>query len=652
MDVTPYLPLRTAPHALFDALAERGSRVRFLTRSVRAGAPDWDSVTWAEHARQVRQIACWLSTPAGEVPALLGAGERAAILGANRVEWMSAALAIQAVGGVMVPVYPSSTAEQMAYVLEHSDARVVFVGPGGAGDGAARAELLARLLAVWPRLAGVRAIVLLDEALDIGAALAASATARPEGGDAPPWDEVRRRVVGWADARRAGATRDAAEPGAFERRLGTVTIDRPAVMLYTSGTSGNPKGVPLTHENIAVNASDWLRCNAPLLSDGDVDLLWLPMSHIFGFGEACLGNTLGFTSYLCEPAAAVSLLPEVRPTVFMSVPSVWEKLSTMASRDGVPDAARLREVTGGRLRFCLSGGAGLKREVKERFFSAGMLIIEGYGLTETSPTLTLNRPDAFRFDSVGKPLPAVQLRLAEDGEILARGPSVFGGYHKDAGATREAFTDDGWFKTGDIGRFTDDGFLQIVDRKKDILVTAGGKNVPPANIELRFRDDPFIAHVVVYGDGKRYLVAGVWLHEAVVDAHLAAAGVRPEARDEAARALVQTRIEQVNGALASFETIKRFTVFPGALGVENGMLTPTLKLRRKQVYQAFGPALEALYGDATPTHVDSSATPPRVDSSATPPRVDSSATPPRVDPDAALAHGDGAEGGSFPARST
>src|SRR6185436_12434778 len=173
----------------------------------------------------------------------------------------------------------------------------------------------------------------------------------------------------------------------------------------------------------------------------------------------------------------------------------------------------------------------LKREVKDFFYACGVLIIEGYGLTETSPTLTLNRPDAFRFDSVGKALPSVELRLAEDGEILARGPNVFSGYHKDPDASREAFTDDGWFKTGDIGRFTDDGFLQIVDRKKDILVTAGGKNVPPANIELRFRDDPLLAHVVVYGEAKKFLVAGVWLNEEAMEASLLAqhAEVTPEA---------------------------------------------------------------------------------------------------------------------------
>ncbi len=287
----------------------------------------------------------------------------------------------------------------------------------------------------------------------------------------------------------------------------------------------------------------------------------------------------------------MDLIPQVKPNVFMSVPSLWEKLAVKAG--GKTDA--LLDVTGGRMRFCLSGGAGLKREVKESFHDAGILIIEGYGLTEASPTLTLNRPDAFRFDTVGKPLPSVEIRLAEDGEILARGKSIFRGYHKDPAATREVLTEDGWLKTGDIGRFTDDGFLQIVDRKKDILVTAGGKNVAPANIELRFRDDPFIEHVVLYGDGQKYLVAGVWPNKAAIDAHLDAQGVNGGGRAEAREALLSRRIDAINADLARYETIKKFAVVDEPLTVENGMLTPTLKVKRKKVYERFGELLGALY---------------------------------------------------------
>jgi long-chain acyl-CoA synthetase len=249
--------------------------------------------------------------------------------------------------------------------------------------------------------------------------------------------------------------------------------------------------------------------------------------------------------------------------------------------DPAVNRAAVARLTGGRLRVCLSGGAGLKMEIKEALLAAGVLVIEGYGLTETSPTLTLNRPGDYRFDSVGKPVASVELRLADDGEIEARGPSVFGGYHDDPAATANAFTADGWFKTGDVGRWTEDGFLQIVDRKKDILVTAGGKNVPPANIEAKFADDPAIERVVVYGDARSYLVAGVWL----------AATVPVAQRDaEAARA-----VAAVNAQLASFETIKKFWVGEDPLTVEAGLLTTSLKLRRKAVYERYRDRFEALY---------------------------------------------------------
>src|SRR5262249_48721364 len=284
----------------------------------------------------------------------------------------------------------------------------------------------------------VERIVLLDDAIDVGRVAAGM---RERGATVPALADVERKVLPWSRACAMNHSRDAEDERAFERTMLGVSLDQPGMMLYTSGTSGNPKGVPLTHRNVSVNGLDWLMCNAPLLEDGDVDLLWLPMSHIFGFGEACLGNTLGFTTYMVTPQAVFPELARVRPSVFMSVPSLWEKMATLAMAAPTTEArrAKLAEITGGRLRFCLSGGAGLKREVKEFFHEHGVLTVEGYGLTETSPTLTLNRPDAFRFDTVGKPLPSVELKLAEDGEILARGPNVFGGYHKDPAATKEAF---------------------------------------------------------------------------------------------------------------------------------------------------------------------------------------------------------------------
>ncbi|HVV87144.1 MAG TPA: AMP-dependent synthetase/ligase [Kofleriaceae bacterium] len=556
MDVTPHLALRTAPRVVLDQVAARGDQVRFRVRK-----PDgsWSAVTWADFARQLRAVAALL-VERGVQP-----GERLAVYGANSVTWAAAALGIQAAGAVMVPIYPASTAAQAAYVLDHAECKAAFV----TGSTVGRAVEATASFAQPPLLLG------LDDLVD------ADATA-----------DARTQVTTWSDAIVHGAALDAARPAAVDDRLASIDLDRPGLMLYTSGTSGNPKGVPLTHRNVGVNGADWLQSNAPLLDEEARDLLWLPMSHIFGWGELCMGNILGWESWLATPAEALALLPEVAPQVFMSVPAYWEKLArTMlaapgcAAGDPDTDAARRRTLaalTGGRLRFCLSGGAGLKVEIKQALHDAGLLVIEGYGLTETSPTLTLNRPDAYRFDTVGRPFPSVEVRLADDGEILARGPSVFAGYHRDPEATAAAFTDDGWFATGDVGRWTDDGFLQIIDRKKDILVTAGGKNVPPVNLEVRFVDDPAIERVVVYGDGKPYLVAAVWLAPDIAAAD----------RERVAAA----RIDAVNASLARYETIKKFFVADEPLSVEAGTLTTSLKLRRKAVYTRYRERFEALYG--------------------------------------------------------
>ena len=494
-------------------------------------------------------------------------GDRIAIFAPNSVAWASAALGAQTAGAVFVPIYPASTPDQVAYILEHAECRFVFV---------AGAEQVARLEKARAQISRNVEVVMLESA--------SWAPEEPIGHEGR--DGGDRIHSGPRGEIRAASARDATAPTLVDARLGAIDLDAPGQMLYTSGTSGNPKGVPLTHRNVGANGADWLVCNAPLLTEGDRDLLWLPMSHIFGFGELCVGNTLGYETYLSSPHEVLDILPEVAPQVFFSVPAYWEKIARAIQAGPNTAEARsdaLRRVTGGRLRFCLSGGAGLKVEIKELLHAAGVLIIEGYGLTETSPTLTLNLPGAFRFDTVGKTLPSVELKLAEDGEILAKGPNVFSGYFKDPDATAAAFTEDGWFCTGDVGRWTEDGFLQIIDRKKDILVNSGGKNIPPANIEAKFVDDPVIERVVVYGDARPYLVAAVWL--------------RPDAPtdlDERQR-LVAERVDDINKNLARYESIKRHFIAEMPLTVESGLLTSSLKLRRKAVYDRLRDRFEALY---------------------------------------------------------
>ncbi len=573
MDVQPYLDeLTPAPRAVFEHLPERRSRVRFMLDD---GRGDWTAVTWQAFADQIRHLGQYF-LHRGIEP-----GDRIAIYAPNSVPWLSAALAAQAIGAVMVPIYGSSTADQVAYVLNHSGARLLATDTP---------TLLRRALTAWPDCDRLEHVLTLSSD---AAPLATVTDMHADGQGDVSFRRLESGLTELDDALAIGRALDDQHPRRFDDALDALSLDDPTLMLYTSGTTGPPKGVPLTHRNVATNGRDWMTINGPQIDDHPVDLLWLPFSHVFGFGEACLGNTLGFTTYLSDPRRVLDQLPTVRPSVFMSVPRYFEKLVEAAAdiADDRPQRLEaLQRLTGGNLCFCLSGGAGLSREVKDLFYDAGMLIIEGYGLTEASPTLTLNRPDDFDFDTVGKPLPSVDLQLADDGEILARGDSIFHGYHNNPQATEKTFTDDGWLKTGDLGRWTDDGFLQIIGRKKDILVTAAGKNISPKKIEARFADDPTIAHLVVYGDGKKYLTAGLWPNAGALE--------DPELLDDpqALQDFYETRVQAVNDTLASYETLKKIAVFPDRpLTVENGLLTPTLKVKRPRVYDAFGDDLDALY---------------------------------------------------------
>ena len=575
MDVSDYLEAKPAPRAVFDRLDERRSRPRFM---LRGDEGYWEAVTWGEFADQIRRCALYLD----EIG--FGRGDFAAIFAPNSIPWLASAYGVQSTGAGFVPIYASSTADQARYVVEHSGAKVVF---------ADSQQILERIFAEWDAYETVEHLVVLGD-VDVWEAFEAI---RDEGGDVS-WSEVHDRWIEWDDVQRIGRSVDEKSPERFDGLMDELSMSDTALMLYTSGTTGKPKGVPLTHENMASNGRDWVEINGPQIDEDAVDLCWLPFSHVFGFGEISLGNTLGFTTYMSTPGAVLDEMPEVRPSVFMSIPRYWEKIAHRAM-DAEPEdqAEKLAEVTGGELEFCLSGGAGLKREIKEFFLENGLFITEGYGLTEASPTLTMNRPDDFDFDTVGKPFPSVELKLAEDGEILAKGPNVFEGYYQNPEKTEEVFEEEGWLQTGDLGEWTDEGFLKIIGRKKDILVTAGGKNIAPAHIEQKVDDDPLIDHLVVYGDGEKYLTAGIWVDESEVAQRLDSDKLSGDERKRALRGVVESRVERLNDELPSYETIKKFEVFEEPLTVDNGCLTPTMKVKRNEVYEQFGGRLEALYSD-------------------------------------------------------
>ncbi len=566
----PVVEFKTEAQVLIDKCASEPDAVRFVAPLGGAGQIN---VTWGDFLSYSSKAAMYLSQSG------VGPDVKVAVYAKNRIQWPFCLMAIHACRGVFVPVYHSNTPQEVEYIITHSDSEILIT----------ESDLLPCVHKIWKRLPLVKKIILMD--------LKADSTG------STIFEELKDKIVFIEDVYVAGQRLLNDDPDGFARLAGLITKKDVSTILYTSGTTGPPKGVVLTYENLFINAGDWIEVLGPLIPDTRVDLLWLPISHIFGLGELGLGNTHGFTTYFTTPMSVLSDMPTVQPTIFMSVPAYWEKLylSAKAASDS-KDAQiqKLKELTGGRLRFCLSGGAGLKREIKEFFYDAGLLLIEGYGLTECSPTLTMNKKDDFDFDSVGKPFPRVELRLAPDGEIMAKGLSIFRQYYKDPAATKDAFDEDGWFKTGDLGELTESGFLRIKGRKKELIVTSGGKNISPQLIELRFEDDPYIEHIVIYGDERKYLTALVTLKEDTTTAYARQLGIdfsgfTELAANNAITALIQGRIDEVNKGLASFETIKKFCIYNGHLTPDKGYLTPSLKLKRKNIHEAFKDKLDALY---------------------------------------------------------
>ncbi len=572
-------------------------------RFKRAGG--WQTLSWRQLGDIAQEVALGLLA-LGRVR-----GEAVALLSASRAEWVQADFAIFSAGCVTVPVYPSYTPEQLAYIVSDSGARTLIVEDPAQ---------LAKALEVRGKNDSLEQMVVIQG-----------------------YEGRERSVLTWDDLRRLGRdNRERLKSVLADRVVSTLPEDV-ATIVYTSGTTGSPKGVVQTHANHA--AALRAAAQSTQVVQGDVHLLFLPLAHSFARFEAFMGIHRGLTTAFAENIDKVGEnLREVRPDFICSVPRVFEKVYAkilagveagsllkrkifqwaiglgrqvsrlQQARQPIPTGlaikhriahrlvfAKLHQALGGRLRFCFSGGAPLSKEIAEFFHAAGILILEGYGLTETCPILSANQPDAFKFGSVGRGIPGVELRIASDGEILARGPNVATrGYFKRPEATREVFEPTGWFQTGDIGRIDDDGFLFITDRKKDLIITAGGMNIAPQNVENLLKSDPFISQVMVYGDRRPYPVALITLNPEELRKFATEQGILttdPESLAKHPRVVerVSRIVEEKNGFLQSYAKIKKFAVLPADFTQDGGELTPTLKVKRKVVLEKYRNLLEALY---------------------------------------------------------
>jgi long-chain acyl-CoA synthetase len=536
----------------------------------------WEEMSWTEAADAVDEIANGLLSLG------VGKGDAFGILGRTKLEWVLFDYALGSIGAVGAGIYPSLPPKDCAYVLDHSDAVGVFIE-----DDEQRAKIEAERENL-PKLSHV-----LDYA-------------------------------GLDDLRARGREHASANPGALEQARSAVGEEDVFTYIYTSGTTGPPKACMITNRNYysMVGAVD----DVPeFIGPDDLILLYLPLAHNFGRCLHLLAGYVGCSIAFCpDPTQVGEFAVQVKPTVLPSVPRVFEKVHTAvqtsfdeatglkrklidwALRVGkrvselkqagepVPTGlavqhrladrfvyAKVKAKLGGRLRLPISGGAPLAKEIAEFFHTIDILIIEGYGQTECTTASNVNMPTRFRFGTVGPAIPGIEVRTAEDGEVLVRGPNLFAGYYKDEGATRAVVDDDGWLRTGDVG-VIEDGFLTITDRKKDIIVTAGGKNVSPQNIENELKASKYVSQALVIGDRRPFLTALITLDEA-------AQGLSNPQR------LIQEVVDEVNRDKASFEQVKRFAIPPRDFTAEDDEVTPTLKLKRKVVAEHFADEIEALY---------------------------------------------------------
>jgi long-chain acyl-CoA synthetase len=570
----------------------------------------WRTVSFRDFERRVRE------TSYGLMALGLNPGDRAVILSNTRIEWSACDMAILGAGAVTVPIYASNTPEDVAYILNHCEARIAFLEDG---------RQLEKVLAQKAALPRLEKIIVFDPR-----ALASVPN--------------RQDILSLDALRELGRREEARDPQRFERQMRAPKPGDLLTICYTSGTTGLPKGAMITHDNLMSMLED---CAASvgnhILPGGETIVTFLPYSHIIGKAESMATYVFGWQACFAENIDKLpATLLEVRPTVMFTVPRIFEKAHgrVLAMVEQGPESKRrlfqwavqtgrayfqeiwahrkpgrllqlryklayklvlhkIAERLGGRLRFAICGGAPLPREIGEFFQIAGVTILEGYGLTETSAPVSLMLPDDVRFGTVGRPLPEVSLRIAEDGEILVKSRKVFKGYYKLPKETEEVLKE-GWFSTGDIGHLDADGFLHITDRKKDLIITSGGKNVAPQKIEALAKSQKFINQFVVHGDRRNYLTALVTLDKDSVSQFARENQILFSEYSELTRnpkviQLVQKAVDAVNAHLASFETIKKFTILPQEFTIEAGELTPSLKVKRKAINQKYAAELEAMY---------------------------------------------------------
>jgi long-chain acyl-CoA synthetase len=584
---------RTVPALWRAALAEGRTTTAYLEEK----GDGWTPVSWEQAGERVSELAN------GLLALGIRKGDAFGILASTCLEWALFDYALALVGAVTVPIYATSSPDDCAYALEHAEAVGVLA------EDAEQVRKLDERRAEIPRVRHVLTFADLDD-------LAARGRAHAAG-----------------------------NPGALDEAIAAVGEADLYTFIYTSGTTGRPKACMITHRNACEQATAF-DGEDPIVGTDDVVLLWLPLAHNFGRFLCLSGVHRGFTiGFLADPHRLTDALPHLRPTLFPSVPRIFEKVyeatqkafaeQTGARRKLVHWAlgvgrrasalrqegkdlplglslqhrladrlvySKVKRGLGGRVRMAVSGAAPISLEVLEFFHALDVLILEGYGLTECTSGASVNRPHNFRFGTVGLPLPTIEARTAEDGELLLRGPTIFAGYYRDDQATREVLGEDGWLRTGDVAEIDADGFIKITDRKKDILVTAGGKKVAPQNLENRLKGSKYVSQALVVGDRRPYVAAIVSLDEEAIgawaDEHGLPRGVEELSRNPDVVRLVQAAVDEANRGRTSFEQIKRFAILPRDFSADEGEVTPTLKLRRRVAEQHFTREIDELYGES------------------------------------------------------